>query len=54
MEVTTDGSDLMVVFRYEGYAELFAVRLSLDRMPGGPQTGEVCESLRGRHVTGVT
>ena len=45
VEVIADGSDLIVVFRYEGCAELFAVRFSLDRMPEGPQTGEVCESL---------
>jgi len=45
VEVTTDGSDLVVVLRYEGYPELFAVRFSLDLMPEGPQTGEVCDSL---------
>jgi hypothetical protein len=45
VEVTTDGSDLVVAFRYEGHSELFAVRFSLDRMPEGPQTGELCESL---------
>jgi hypothetical protein len=44
-EVTTDGSDLVVVFRYGGHPELFAVRFSLALMPEGPQTGEVCESL---------
>lgn len=43
-EVTTEGSNLVVSFRYEGYPELFAVRFSLDSMPKGPQTGEVCES----------
>lgn len=26
---------------------MFAVRFSLDRMPEGPQAGEVCESLEG-------
>lgn len=45
VEVTTDGSDLVVRFRYEGHPDLFAVRFSLARMPEGPQTGEVCESL---------
>lgn len=45
VEVAVDGSDLVVVLRYEGYSELFAVRFSLDRMPEGPQTGEVCDSL---------
>lgn len=45
VEVTTDGGDLVVVFRYGGLPELFAVRFSLARMPEGPQTGEVCESL---------
>ncbi len=45
VEVATDGSDLVIRFRYEGHAELFAVRFSLARMPEGPQTGEVCESL---------
>jgi hypothetical protein len=45
VEVTTDGSDLVVRFRYEGHPELFAVRFSLVLMPDGPQTGEVCESL---------
>lgn len=35
----------MVVLRYEGYPELFAVRFSLVRMSEGPQTGEVCDSL---------
>lgn len=45
LEVTTDGSGLVVAFRYEGHSELFAVRFSLARMPEGPQTGEVCESL---------
>ena len=45
VEVTTDGSDLVVRFRHEGHPELFAVRFSLGRMPEGPQTGEVCESL---------
>lgn len=45
VEVATDGSDLVIVFRYQRYAELFAVRFSLDRMPEGPQTGEVCASL---------
>jgi hypothetical protein len=45
VEVTTDGSDLVVRFRYEGHADLFAVRFSLGRMPEGPQTGEVCEPL---------
>lgn len=45
VEVAADGSDLVVVFRFVGYAELFAVRFSLSRMPEGPQTGEMCESL---------
>lgn len=45
VEVTTDRSDLVVRFRYEGHPELFAVRFSLGRMPEGPQTGETCESL---------
>lgn len=45
VEVTTDGSDLVVRFRYEGHVGLFAVRFALGRMPEGPQTGEVCESL---------
>lgn len=45
VEVTTVGSDLVVVLRYEGYSELLAVRFSLDRMPEGPQTGEVCDAL---------
>ena len=45
VEVTTDGSDLVIRFRYEGHPELFAVRFSLARMPEGPQTGEVCASL---------
>jgi hypothetical protein len=45
VEVTTEGSDLVVVFRYRGHPELFAVRFSLAHMPEGPQTGEVCESL---------
>ena len=45
VEVTTNGSDLVVTFRYEGHPETFAVRFSLARMPEGPQTGEVCESL---------
>ena len=45
VEITTDGSDLVVRFRYEGHPELFAVRFSLARMPEGPQTGEACESL---------
>ena len=45
VEVATDGGDLVVVFRYGGLPELFAVRFSLTRMPEGPQTGEVCESL---------
>ena len=45
VDVTTDGSDLVVVFRYGGLPELFAVRFLLARMPEGPQTGEVCESL---------
>ena len=45
VEVTTDGSDLVVVFRYGGQPELFAVRFTLARMPEGPQTGEVCERL---------
>ncbi len=44
-EVATDGSDLVVTFRYEGHPETFAVRFSLARMPEGPQTGEVCDSL---------
>jgi hypothetical protein len=44
-EVTTDGSDLVVVFRYGGLPDLFAVRFSLALMPEGPQTGEMCESL---------
>ena len=43
-EVTTDGSDLVVTFRYEGHPETFAVRFSLARMPEGPQTGKVCDS----------
>ena len=45
VEFTTEGSDLVVRFRYQGHPELFAVRFSLDHMPQGPQTGEVCESL---------
>jgi hypothetical protein len=45
VKVTTDGSDLVVVFRYAGRSEVFAVRFSLDLMPEGPQTGELCESL---------
>ena len=45
VEVTTDEGDLVVCFRYLGHPELFAVRFSLARMPEGPQTGEVCESL---------
>lgn len=45
VEVTTDGSDLVVRFRCDGHPELFAVRFSLGLMPEGPQTGEVCESL---------
>ena len=45
LEVTTDGSDLVVVFRYGGHPGLFAVRFALDLMPEGPQTGEVCASL---------
>lgn len=45
VEVKTDGSNLMVVFHYGSLPELFAVRFSLDLMPDGPQTGEVCESL---------
>ena len=45
VEVTTDGSDLVVVFRYGALPELFAARFSLDLMPERPQTGEICESL---------
>lgn len=45
VEVTTDGSDLVVTFRHEGHPGTFAVRFSLARMPEGPQTGKVCESL---------
>ncbi len=45
VEVTSDGRDLRVVFRYGRHAELFAVRFSLVRMPEGPQTGETCQSL---------
>lgn len=45
VEVIADGSDLVVRFRYERHPELFAVRFSLDPMPEGPHTGEVCESL---------
>lgn len=33
VEVTTDGSDLVVTFRFEGHPETFAVRFSLARMP---------------------
>ncbi|GAA5115911.1 hypothetical protein GCM10023339_23750 [Alloalcanivorax gelatiniphagus] len=45
VDVTTDGRDLVVVLSHHGHSESFAVRFSLDRMPEGPQTGEVCESL---------
>jgi hypothetical protein len=44
-KVAVDGGDLLVTFRYEGYTELFGVRFSLDNMPQGPCTGDVCESL---------
>ena len=45
VEVTVAGDDLVVKFHYDGYAELFAVRFSLDRMPEGPCTGDVCQTV---------
>jgi hypothetical protein len=45
VEVTRVGDELVVQFHYRGYTELFAVRFSLDRMPEGPCTGEVCQTV---------
>lgn len=45
VEVTVAGAELVVRFRYEGHIELFAVRFSLDHMPQGPCTGELCQTV---------
>lgn len=43
-QVSLDGDDLLVTFRWPGEPHIFGVRFPLGEVPVGPSTGEVCES----------